>query len=566
MRGGAVLGGVAFLLFLVSLAVQGAVQLHLNGEGVALDHPPIARGEELLVPLREFGLLLGAETATGADELTIRSPAGEESFPRDAFPIEDGVYYIPLSRLAELVGAEVHAIGDDVYVETTPVRLDSLDWDSHHVTVRFSAFSPYRMTSAAGRFVVTFHHVELGIAPLDVSVTGGPVRRVSLAPGRLGTAVLTVETTPGSVPATKRFTAPGFYSVTLSFDHRARSESQAEISPWITYHEITTDLGAGPVEIRYLYIEDWASHFKLAPAIPETGVGTLADLADLARAGGATAAINANFYDTATNDPVGLLIVNGVILSSNYKRRAALGIDLFGRLTFFNPQVSIYLRTQAGKIAVDDVNRPITADGVVAFTPGYAGPMRTGIGGETFRVVKIKNDRVVSAYTAPYIAADPTAVVIVGTGAGRTRLAPIAVGDEASLEYTLDQGDPLITDAVSAGPLLISAGKDALNPQAEGFSPGSYLVSGRAARSVLAVDQLGGLILLVVTKGAASVGANFQDLLTILHGLSIPVRDAIAFDGGHSSSLVFKDRGTYREVGSGGKVAVGLLLIPRENK
>ena len=561
MRGGAVIGFV--LLLLTALSVQGAVKLHLNGEALHLDHPAFTRGGELFVPLREFGLWLGAEAASTDGKIRLRWADGDESLSPDSLVDKDGIYYIGLTEFTELVGAQVHTLGDDIYIETQPVPLNSLEWKPEYVTARFSAFVPYIVdTPASGVYRITFYHTTLATAPLEVAVTGGPVRRVSLTPGRLDTAVLTIETTPGSVPASKRFAAPGFYSVSLSFDHRAESESQIEIAPHITYHEVTTDLGAGPVEIRYLYIEDWSSHFRIVPAVPDTGVGTLADLSAIARAHGATAAINANFYDTTTNDPVGLLIVDGTVLSSNYQRRAALGIDLFGRLTFFTPQVKLYLRTQEGKIPIDDVNRPIKGDEVIAFTPGYAGPVKTGLTIRSFRIVKVKDDRVVSVDDAPYIIPDRSATLIVGNGDAKSRLAGLSVGDEANLEYTLDQGDLFITEAVSAGPLLIKDGKDVLNPEKESFSADSYLVRGRAARSLLATDWLGGLLLLVVVKNRTSVGANFQDLLSILHRLPEPVKNAIAFDGGHSSSLVFKDGSIYREVSNGGKVAVGLLLVP----
>ncbi len=563
MRGGAVLG-FALLLF-TALSVQGAEQLYLNGEVLNLNHPVFIRGGEPFVPLRECGLWLGAEVASTGGKFRVRWANGDESVSPSSLLDKDGVYYIGLAELTSLVGAQIHTLGNDIYIETQPVPLNSLEWKPEYVTARFSAFVPYVVdTPTDGVFRITFYHATLATAPLEVTVSGGPVRKVSLVPGRLDTAVLTIETIPGSVPASKRFVAPGFYSVTLSFDHRTGSESQTEIAPYITYHEVTTELGAGPVEFRYLYIEDWSSHFRIIPAVPDTGVGTLADLSTLARAHGATAAINANFYDTTTNDPVGLLIVDGTVLSSNYQRRAALGIDLFGHLTFFTPRVKLYLRTQVGKIPIDDVNRPIKDDEIIAFTPGYAGPVKTDLTLHSFRIVKLKDDWVVSAEDAPYIIPDRRATLIVGSGGARARLAGLSVGDEANLEYTLDQGDLLITEAVSAGPLLIKDGKDVLNPEKESFSADSYLVRGRAARSLLATDWLGGLILLVVVKDRTSVGANFQDLLSILHRLPEPVKNAIAFDGGHSSSLVFKDGPIYREVSNGGKVAVGLLLVPGE--
>jgi len=560
MRWGAILGAA---LLLLALSAQGAEHLFLNGSEIRLGHPAFTRDGDLFVPLREFGLWLGVETASSEEGFCLRWADGEKTFSPGAFVDKDGIYYIQLAELSALVGAEVHRIGDDVYVESAPVPLNSLETDPDRVTARFSAFVPYRMLEEGeGRFTVRFYHTTLATAPRDITVTGGPVKRVSLAAGGLGTVELTIETASSSIPATKRFAAPGFYSVSLFFDHRGESETQSEVSSYITYHEIETDLGEGPVKIRYLYIEDWSSHYRLIPAVSATGVGTLADLADMARAHGAEAGINANFFDTKTNDPVGLLIIDGVVLSSNYQRRAALGIDLFGRLTFFHPVVTLYLRTDEGKIQIDAVNRPVKDDELVSYTPGYAGPMKRGITPELFRVVKIRDGRVVSVEDAPYIVPDRGATLLVASGTARARIGGLSVGDTVNLEYTLDQGNLLITDVVSAGPLLISAGNDVLNPEAEGFNADSYLVNGLAARSVLATDWLGGLILLTVVKGDGSVGADLQDLIAILHLLPARIKNAIAFDGGHSSSLVFKEGASYRQIASGGKVAVGLLLVP----
>ena len=65
-----------------------------------------------------------------------------------------------------------------------------------------------------------------------------------------------------------------------------------------------------------------------------------------------------------------------------------------------------------------------------------------------------------------------------------------------------------------------------------------------------------------MVKDKESVGADFENLLSVLDSLPVPVKDAIAFDSGPSSSLVIKDGVTYRELSRGGKVAAGLLLVP----
>jgi hypothetical protein len=351
----------------------------------------------------------------------------------------------------------------------------------------------------------------------------------------------------------------GLFSLMLG--QLACADVEIEPFPHATYREFETDLGAGPVRINYLYIDQWSEHYRLSPAVPSTGVGTLGYLDEIAGGHGAVAAINANFFDTATDLPVGLLVVKGIPLSSNYKRRAALGIDLLGRLTFFNPVVSIYLRTEVGKIALDDVNRPINSNELIVYTPGYTGQITRG-NLRSLRVLKAEDEQVTASSAELYVKADPSVLLLVADGAARDRLAGIEVGDGINLEFTLDQGGLLITDVISAGPLLFHGGVDVLDPEKEGFDPDSALVNGLTSRSVIATDRHGGLILLAVAKDQQSVGANFDDLLSVLRSLPVPIRDAIALDGGHSSSLVFKEGLDYHEASNGGRVAAALLLLP----
>jgi hypothetical protein len=197
------------------------------------------------------------------------------------------------------------------------------------------------------------------------------------------------------------------------------------------------------------------------------------------------------------------------------------------------------------------------------YTPGYSGPLSAGFS-DSFLTVKIRNGLVTSITDGPYVPTEHDADLLVACGGSRDRISSLRVGDEVNCSYTLDQGGLLITDAVSAGPLLYLEGEKVLDPQKEGFAGDSYLVSGLAARSLLATDWYGGLILLAVIKNDESVGTDFSGLMEIIDGLPMKVKSATALDGGHASSLVFKDGGSIREIASGGRVAVGLLLIPTD--
>jgi len=559
-------GGIvaACLLVSASHASGDDVSFFIDGEAVVLEHPALSKDGHLWVPLSEFGLRLGVEAASIPEERSVglRWATGSRFFPLDHFPVYEGLVYARPDELVTLVGATMRSSGGRIDIEAEPTLLIGFDASSDGLTLRFNAFTPCEPVQAAGKsLALRFYHCSLATPARQRRFSEGRITLVDVSALTPRTVDVLVNVSGRVLPQTKRLEAPGFYSVSLGFAQPPSAETEEEVLPHVTYREIETNLGKGPVKIKYLYVDQWRDDYRLVPAVPEAGIGRLASLKEMARAHGALAGINANFFDTATNKPVGLLIIDGQVLSSNYGRRAALGIDLFGRLEFLNPTVSLFLRLEDDRrIPVDDVNRPIRPNELVAYSPGYVGTISRGAS-QPFRVVKVRSDRVVAASDTPYVVADSTATLLVASGTARSRLSAVRIGDAVSLDYALDEGDPLITDAVSAGPLLVRAGEDVLDTTGESFRPDSSLVTGLAARSLLATDWYGGLILLTVLYGPGSVGADFADLLSILHALPVSIRDAIAFDGGHSSSLVFKDGASYREISSGGQVAVGLLLV-----
>jgi len=564
MRSGCLAGIALLCVFVAVLAASDRVLVWVNNDQVILLHRAFQDAGRVMVPLLEFGRFVGLEASYVDQDASIltRSSKGKKLFPAEHFFIHNRIAYVSLTELAELTGARMHTIGKEVYVESEPASLTCFDPTSHEVTARFDGFVPCRTIEAGGgRIRLRFYHCSLATASQWLAFSEGPISSVELREGKNQTVELTVGFSSACLPQFKRFSSAGFYSLSLVFDHELQAKEKEEILPWITYNQIQSDLGHGTVRTNYLYIDSWRDHYRLSPAIPHTGVGSLAYLRDIAQFHGAPVAINTNFFDTATNIPVGLLIVNGEVQSSNYERRGALGIDIFGHLVFFNPTITMFLRVNGEKITIDDVNRPIKSDEVVVYTPSYTGTISRG-SLKSYRILKVRSNRVVAAEDSPYVVRDSSAILVVASGVACSRLAMIGISDEVNVEHVLDQGGPLITDAVSAGPLLMVAGKDVLDPGKEAFSLNSSLVSGLASRSVLATDWYGGLILLAVVKGTESVGADFVDLLAILHSLPVRIKNAIAFDGGHSSSLVFKDGASYWEIGTGGKVAAGLLLIP----
>lgn len=145
----------------------------------------------------------------------------------------------------------------------------------------------------------------------------------------------------------------------------------------ITYHHQEISLGTSRAQVDYLRIKGYARRYRLAVALPSGSLGTALPLGKLLQERGAIAGINASFFDPATNLPVGFLLINGQMQGAGYGRRAVAGIDLFGRLSFFNPQIgqlplggSARLVYQTGTASQQTLLRDAISAGPLLFREG----------------------------------------------------------------------------------------------------------------------------------------------------------------------------------------------------
>lgn len=333
------------------------------------------------------------------------------------------------------------------------------------------------------------------------------------------------------------------------------SEQITRINEHISYHRVWVSIASARTEIGYLKISQYSTHYSLAVAIPKGGIGTLETLEQMVRTNFALAGINANFFDKDSKMPIGLLIKSGVVLSTNYGRRAALYIDLFGEISFANPRVSLLLKTKEALLKIDDVNRPPRGNGLFLYTPDYALPIRAGAA----KIAKIRDDRIVSIFESGLLIPDRKSTFVLAAGSARARLSGLTRGDFAKVIHILDPPNYLVREAISAGPMLIRNCQIVLDPQSEGFEP-EFLFS-RAARSAIALMPDGDLILLVALKHKGSAGMNLFELARFLRQLG--AQDAMALDGGGSSAIAFRQGFNLRNIGGTRRIAAALVLFPR---
>lgn len=364
-----------------------------------------------------------------------------------------------------------------------------------------------------------------------------------------GTGALDVSVTLREVGALRmrRFEADGFYSTTIEVGAEARTEAIFEIREGVRLHELDLSLALGPAILAYLRVEDWRMGYRVRPAAVSWGLGDLTSLARMAADRGATAAIAVGV------DP-GLLVLDGVPLSVPPREVDVLTIDPFGRLATGRTSGAVALCAEGLEIPIDGVNRPMRYGEAIAYPPGYDGEIAEGVPG-ALTVLKLRGDRVVTAYRGTFVDRDPTATLVVASGEACSRLAGVSLGAKARVVCLATggaDGDEPLTHAVTIEGALVRDGVDVT--LADGMG-------GVRAWSLLAVDWHGGMILLSVVRDDRSAGATLAEVRSFLRTLETPIRDAYILDASGLSALVVLDDG-YHEVGGGDRTAVGLLLEP----
>ena len=550
MRSGRIATLAASALLLIAAGVRGErTSLVLDGEPIRLEAPVVLDGASLLVPLDEFGRLIGIEAGEGPQGTTsLRCRTGRRNAEPETLPIVDGIAYASLEWLAALAGATVRDLAGATYVDSNPVPMRELDVSEQRVVLRFDAFVPVEVLAIeADSIRLRVHHCTLPFAHRSFVLAGGPMERLEAQATGIGALDLTVTLREVGALRMRRFEADGFYSVTVEIGAEARIEAVSEIHEGVRLHELDLSFALGPAILAYIRVEDWRMGYRVRPSAASWGLGDLTSLARMAADRGAAAGI-------AVGAEPALLVIDGVPRNVPPGEVDVLTIDPFGRLAAGRTSGAAALCAEGLEIPIDGVNRPMCYGEAVAYPPGYDGEIAEGVPG-ALSVLKLRGDRVVTVYRGTFVDRDPTATLVVASGEACARFAGVPLGAKARLVCLaagIADGDETLTHAVTIDGVLIHDGVD--------VSPADG-VRGAQAWSLLAVDWHGGLILLSIVRDDRSAGATLGEVRSFLRTLETPIRDAYVLDASGSSALVVFDDG-YDEVGGGDRTAVGLLLEP----
>lgn len=316
----------------------------------------------------------------------------------------------------------------------------------------------------------------------------------------------------------------------------------AEIQWGLRYQEIRQLTWWGPRVITILKLRFDRLRYKVEPVLANGKIPGLEDLSDLVRSRGALAGVNGGYF-SYTGRPLGLLMIDGQMVSEPVKERTALGITSDNRFLINRVEWRGLFSGYKGdvKIEVTGVNRKPAGDEIVIYNR-YYGTFAPAVQDDIIELVisKDKIKQINEGGTDRRTIIPEDGFILQARGKGRAKLTGFAVGDRVSYEddFNPDWEDAGVISALGAGPMLIKDGQVRITTAEEEFQPD--IARGRAPRSALGINSEGHLLIFTVDgrQPDLSIGISLEELAQFM--LDYGVVKGMNLDGGGSARMVVR--------------------------
>lgn len=291
-------------------------------------------------------------------------------------------------------------------------------------------------------------------------------------------------------------------------------EVERALGPGASYRRFNYRTASGGSVVHVVSVAPGLGEFRVVGE--SRGGATVSELA-----AGAPLAINAGYFDTASFDAIGYLLVDHGLLSLPSRNRASIAFGEAGTV-IDRVRASVKLHTPTGlvELALGDGART----GVVSVPGAFAGAPDMG-------VLVVAEGRVVENKIGPRRVPDVPGAYALSYPPDNRQLALLDTGDRVYLDAMLEpESFEGARYAVEAGPLLLKDGVDAYRPELEGFALGQRILDGLTQQAAVGVRADGTVLLLVAETMRA---AELAPLLQLL-GAS----DAMRLDSGSSATLL----------------------------
>lgn len=399
--------------------------------------------------------------------------------------------------------------------------------DAVAVTLRLSAPVRYR-TSLSGSAVTVDVWTVTGDAERAIPVDRGVLAALTFR--RMTPDVVRLEFGLREPARFKVFSRENLMTVTV-FPARLGT---VPVPEGVAYQSLAVPTGAGrgaKARAHVVTIDPRAETLVIQPALGGAVVKATETTSAAAARLNAIAAINGNFY-TEAQLPVGLIVIDGRVLSTPLPRRAVFAIDDAGRPWIGAVDFAGRVIADTGaEVPISAINRPPRWGGVALYTPEF-GPVTPW-----HALVALVRDGRIDALTSGRQTIPTDGYALATAESQQHLLSGLVRGQTVKLDMGLaPQG---IVQAVQGGPQLVRNGKIHIPYAWEGFGPGFYAM--RTARSAIGITHAGKVLFVTVDgRSRESSGMNLPELAALLKNLG--ARDAMNLDGGGSTTLVVGGR------------------------
>lgn len=562
---------LSLVLAVGALADPTAVYVSIAGRPVSIDPPAVVISDHLMLPAGFLSGHLGIAVTTGSTAGSWRLEAyghalqvfkGRQQFVLDSTAMSaaqpavviDGRLYVPVEMISRsfgiIWGRREGNKGFDLLPPGAVVQdvRGGAHQDYYRLVFDMSRPSPYWQAKSNGELVIDIPPPEVLPAdwgalrlftfedPMKPKVTakrtddnwtrltvsfdnGGQPSLISLGnPSRI----------IADIPRLKPLNATPVEPVE-PLPKKAPALPPKVATPWTVRHFTTA---RGLVRVFVLI----ASPTAVRPATAGPTIRSLATVSKMAARASAPAAINGGHFDKC-GAPLGMLVIDGEMIKHPMRNRTALGLTYDGKAIIGHQRFEGSLRIEGlPKLDLGGINASHWALArPMVYTRRWGNAVEGA--GNKVRLV-ISGDGVVTRVekTGLPVGIPGDGYVVSGGGEAGAMLATVAPGTRASVQLAAVPHWPNLRHAVGAGPQLVRDGEREMTHEEELFRLGP----GRPCpRSAVGIDADGNLMFVAAEANIAK-GLTLWELSSVMWKLGC--RDAMALDGGGSTTVFFKGR------------------------
>ena len=340
----------------------------------------------------------------------------------------------------------------------------------------------------------------------------------------------------------------------------AASQNSAFDEYGIAVEERTFSKSSGDVPVHVLRVD--LNRGAVIPKIvlaEENKLGSKGTVTQICKNYDAVAGINGSFFDVKTYAAVGYLMIDGKAIQAPLivKARTTFGIDSNNKVMIGKPKFRRRIRPENDFFSmIDGINKKCGFGEIVIYTEEYAKKVSIPDGGMgyIFDEAGVVTDVVKGSVKIP-----STGGLLAVSEGHIHRFKNTVPGTKILFTQSLMTPWDKVRDAFGSGMLLVTDGKVTFDQTRE--EVGKYLM-GDAPRTAIGITPANELIMVVADgRGSGYRGVDFDEIAQIM--VDCGCSDAIALDGGGSSTLVYKDEvlNTVSDKGGLRKVANALVLL-----